>query len=269
MIDLQPLNNQKNNKSKLRILSYNTQVGIPTSRYRHYFTRSWRHVFPFPGRLKRLSNIAHLMRDFDMVGLLELDGGSFRSGFVNHADYLSEKATFPFGYDKINRNLGIIAKHAMGVFTRLTPAKVSRHSLPGKVRGRGALALSFGDCDNSLEVILTHLALGTQSRIQQVHYLSEMMAGHRNVILMGDLNFDAESKEMDLLRKNTDLCIPLARQSALSTYPSWEPKHHIDHILVSPSIKVEKIQVLNYPVSDHLPIAMEATLPDTINLNMA
>jgi endonuclease/exonuclease/phosphatase family metal-dependent hydrolase len=102
--------------------------------------------------------------------------------------------------------------------------------------------------------------------MKQIDYLSEIVRGFCYVILMGDLNCGANSKEMDLLMKKTDLRPPI---SQMPTYPSWKPKRHIDHILVSPSIQVEKVQVLNCPLSDHLPIAMEVSLPDKLAMNVA
>ncbi len=41
----------------------------------------------------------------------------------------------------------------------------------------------------------------------------------------------------------------------------------IDHILVTPSLIVDHLQVLHFPCSDHLPIAMDVRLPDTLGLH--
>jgi endonuclease/exonuclease/phosphatase family metal-dependent hydrolase len=258
--------NQKPCGWKLRLLSYNIHVGIPTSRCYHYLTRSWWHILPHPERLQNLGSIARLIRNFDVVGLQELDGGSLRSGFINQTEYLGEKAGFPFRYDKVNRNMGMVAQHTMGVLSRLASTGVSTHCLPSGLPGRSALVVRFGDCDDPLELVLVHLALSTRWRMQQIDYLSKMVRGYRHVILMGDLNCSAHSKEMDLLRKKTNLHLPF---SGLPTYPSWKPRRHIDHILVSPSIQVEKVQVLNHSLSDHLPIAMEVSLPDNLGMNVA
>ncbi|BBI54561.1 hypothetical protein HORIV_69820 [Vreelandella olivaria] len=38
----------------LRLLTFNLQVGIQTSAYHHYLTRSWQHLLPHPRRQKRL-----------------------------------------------------------------------------------------------------------------------------------------------------------------------------------------------------------------------
>lgn len=257
--------NQKPGTCKLRLLSYNIHLGIATNRYHHYLTRSWGHILPYPQSLQNLGSIARLIRNFDVVGLQELDGGSLRSGFINQTEYLGDKADFPFRYPKVNRNMGMVAQHTMGVLSKFASIEVSMHSLPGIIRGRGALVVRFGDRNNSLDLVLVHLALGTRSRIKQINYLINLVKGCQHVILMGDLNCVADSKEMDLLSKNTGLRLPISK---LPTYPSWNPKRHIDHILVSPSIQIDKVEVLNYPLSDHLPIAMEVSLPNKMGMNL-
>ena len=65
---------------RLRLLSFNIQVGISTERYRHYLTRSWQHLLPHTGRSGNLQKIGDLLGDFDLVALQEADGGSLRIG---------------------------------------------------------------------------------------------------------------------------------------------------------------------------------------------
>ncbi|MEK7696756.1 MAG: EEP domain-containing protein, partial [Pseudomonadota bacterium] len=67
---------------RLRLLSYNIQIGIATSRYRQYLTHSWKHVLPSTQRLGNLDRIARLIRSSDVVGLQEVDAGSLRSGYI-------------------------------------------------------------------------------------------------------------------------------------------------------------------------------------------
>lgn len=122
---------------RLRLLSFNAQVGIPSSRLHHYLTNSWKHVLPYKGRIGNLDRVARFISDFDIVGVQELDGGSLRSNFVDLASYLSEKARFPHTYNRINRNLGQFAKHSLALFSRLEPERVEMHRLPGPLPGRG------------------------------------------------------------------------------------------------------------------------------------
>jgi hypothetical protein len=90
---------------RLRLLSYNIQVGIVYSRYRHYLTRSWKHVLPFPGRQENLDSIAEFISKFDIVGLQEVDAGSLRSNYINQAKYLAQRGGFPHCYVQTNRNM--------------------------------------------------------------------------------------------------------------------------------------------------------------------
>lgn len=249
--------------SHLRLLSYNIQGGIATSGYRHYVTHSWKHVLPDPERLCNLDRIARLVRDFDLVGLQEVDAGSLRSGFINQTEYLARRAHFPHWYDQTNRKLGMIAQHSIGTLSRLRPNEIVEHKLPGIIPGRGMLIVRFGDNEHGLFLFIVHFALGRRARLQQIRYVSELVCECHHVVLMGDLNCRSNSVEMELLLKNTRLREPT---HGLHTFPSWRPYRNIDHILVSPSLQVKRVRALDYPFSDHLPIAMDVALPEDVQL---
>lgn len=248
----------------LRLLSCNIQAGIATHRYHHYFTHSWKHVLPCGQRLANLDRMARLFSDYDLVGLQETDAGSLRSGFINQTEYLAQKAHFPCWYNQTNRDLGKIAQHSIGVLSRLRFTELSEHRLPGAIPGRGALIVRFGDGAHPLVLLIVHLALGRRARERQLVFLSELIRDFRHLILMGDLNCRSESREMDLLLRNVSLREPV---HGLHTFPSWRPNRNIDHILVSPTLQVKSVNVLNHPLSDHLPIAMEVALPPEMKLD--
>jgi endonuclease/exonuclease/phosphatase family metal-dependent hydrolase len=113
---------------KIRLLSYNIQAGISTARYRHYITHSWKHVLPHAQRFSNLDRIAQLVKEYDIVGLQELDAGSLRSGYVNLTEYLSEKSGLPFWYDQTNRRFGRIARHSTGLLSRFHPTEIIEHA---------------------------------------------------------------------------------------------------------------------------------------------
>ncbi|WP_440996648.1 endonuclease/exonuclease/phosphatase family protein [Arhodomonas sp. SL1] len=244
-------------------MSYNIQTGIETRYYHHYLTRGWRHVLPHGSRADNLERIGGIIRGFDIVGLQEIDAGSLRSGFVNQTAYLAECADFPYWHFQTNRRIGQIARHSNGVLSRYRPLEVREHKLPGMIPGRGALVLRFGGPAESLDVILVHLALGRRTRLRQLAYIAELVNRNRHTVIMGDLNCLSDSRELRLLRDHTDLREPL---HDLLTYPSWRPRRNIDHILVSSTLRVRAAEVLDYPLSDHLPITMEVSLPDDVVL---
>ncbi|MDX1452759.1 MAG: endonuclease/exonuclease/phosphatase family protein, partial [Oleiphilaceae bacterium] len=108
----------------LKLLTFNIQVGISTSSYRHYLTRSWQHVLPHRNRNENLDKIAALLKGYDVVALQEVDGGSLRSGFVNQVEYLANASGFPYWYQQLNRNFGPLAKHSNGLLSRYRPLEV-------------------------------------------------------------------------------------------------------------------------------------------------
>lgn len=242
----------------IRLISFNIQVGISTASYRHYITRSWQHVLPSESRNKNLDRIAALLRQYDVVALQECDGGSLRSGFVNQVEYLAEKSGHPFWYQQLNRNLGRIAQHSNGLLSRYRPLEVNQHRLPGLIPGRGAIIATYGDPDDPLVLVMLHLSLGERSQSQQLGYVCKLVEDYEHIVVMGDLNNHAEKLLECTPLKHTRLQ-PLPEK--VNTFPSWRPERSLDHIMVSPSLSVRNAGVVCFPVSDHLPIALDVALP--------
>nr|WP_313202925.1 endonuclease/exonuclease/phosphatase family protein [Pseudomonas sp.] len=244
---------------RLRLLSFNIQVGISTERYRHYLTRSWQHLLPHTGRAGNLQKIGQLLNDFDLVALQEADGGSLRSGYVNQVEHLAQLGAFPYWYQQLNRNLGRFAQHSNGVLSRLKPQCLEDHPLPGPA-GRGAILVRFGEGEDALIVVMMHLALGARTRALQLGYIRELIGGYRHQVLMGDMNTHAT----DLLEHSPLRDLGLIAPQVEATFPSWRPQRCLDHILLSSSLTLERVEVLAQPISDHLPVAVEIRLPDAL-----
>lgn len=242
----------------IRLLTYNIQVGISTSSYHHYITRSWQHFLPHRGRSENLDKIAQLLRHYDVVALQECDGGSMRSGYVNQVQYLAEAGGFPYWYQQLNRNLGRIAQHSNGLLSRFRPLDVREYRLPGLIPGRGAIVARYGLPEDPLVLVILHLSLGAATQQRQLGFVRELISDYRHVVLMGDMNAHAERLLTETPLRQTDL-IPLP--DSAHSFPSWRPEKALDHILVSPSLQIREARVISYPVSDHLPIAMDIALP--------
>lgn len=243
----------------IRLLTYNIQVGISTSSYRHYLTRSWQHLLPSRRRIDNLDKISRLLRNYDVIALQECDGGSLRSGFINQVQYLAEASAIPYWYQQLNRNLGHLAQHSNGLLSRYRPLDVTEHRLPGLIPGRGAIMARYGDPDDPLVLVMMHLSLSAQAQRRQLAFLRDLIAGYQHVVLMGDMNNHAEQ-----LLHNTPLSdanlIPLPETA--HSFPSWAPERALDHILVSPSLTIRNAEVVSYSVSDHLPIAIDIAMPN-------
>jgi endonuclease/exonuclease/phosphatase family metal-dependent hydrolase len=246
-------------RTHLRLLSCNILAGGSVGRYRHYVTQSWKHVLPTRSKRGNLDNFAGLLADFDIVGLQEADAGSLRSGFVNQTEYLAEAAGFAYWSHQPNRKIAQFAASSNGLLTRIKPTEVLDYPLPGHIPGRGALWVKFGHDEAALIVVVAHLSLGPAARKRQLGFLAELIDRERNVVLMGDLNCTVHSAELRTLFHKTALREPDSPPP--STFPSWRPRRAIDHILTTPSVRVEQLWTLPHPVSDHLPLAASVSVP--------
>lgn len=243
---------------RLKLLTFNIQVGIQASAFHHYLINSWQHVLPSKRRTESLRQVADVVRNFDLVALQEVDGGSFRSNFVNQVEQLANFADMPYWYQQLNRNLGPLAQHSNGVLSRIEPRKIEEHKLPGRLPGRGAISLTLSRDGVSIRFVLMHLALGKRCQSMQLGYVRELIGDHPHVVLMGDMNTHLDF----ILSKSPLRDVPLqAVGGELRTYPSWAPQRGLDHILVSQQIPIKRVGVLDIPLTDHLPVAVEIEWP--------
>ena len=244
---------------RLSLLSANIQAGHATNSYRDYFTGSWNHVLPSRQKRGNLDTLANHVSGFDIVGLQEADAGSLRSGFINQTHYLAERAGFPFWSHQANRRVAGIAASANGLLCKLEPDEVVDHVLPSRIPGRGALLVRYGEGADSLTVAIAHLSLSIRARTAQLAFLAELLAGPGHKVLMGDFNCEPDAGEMDILFRQSSLEPPEER---LPSFPSWQPRRAIDHILVSADIEVERRWALSGVSSDHLAVAASICLPE-------
>lgn len=247
---------------RLRVLSYNVQVGIGTSNYGDYITGSWKHLLPHPERWDNMDRIAGRVRDFDIVALQELDGGSLRTGFVNQTRYLAHQGQFPRWHQQTNRRLGLLTKHCNALLCRVETRTCTPHRLPGP-GGRGAMLATIGAGDEQLAIVIAHLSLGKRHRLQQIDYLAALVNRYAHCMLMGDFNCEPTSEEIARLLDSTTLHHPTRD---LNTFPSWRPKRRIDHVLVTPSLAVERSYAPQWRHSDHLPIAVDVQVPGGVEI---
>lgn len=229
----------------------------------HYVLNSWRHFLPHRARLKNLQNIAEIIRSHDIVGLQEVDCGSFRSSFVNQIDYLGREGEFLFWTQQNTRNFGRYAQHGNGMLSRYPVHKVNQYRLPTWIPGRGVITFCLGAPTNPIFIANVHLSLGKHSRDLQLTYLAGLIRHHQHVIIMGDLNVGPEILQHHLLLREKPLVIA---NLDTKTFPSWRPRKLLDYVLVSPSLKVIDAKVLSSTASDHLPVSVDIEIPEYIDL---
>ena len=243
---------------RLRLLSFNIQVGLHTRHYGHYVTRAWQHLAPSPTMHANLDRIAELMRDYDFVAIQEADAGSLRTRYVNQLEYLAERAGFAHWGLSVTRNLHPLAQHCLGYLSRIEPKRVIEHVLPSRIPGRRAMTIELGAEAGGLTLLVAHLSLGPRTQRRQLHFLSDLVPALMPAVLIGDLNCgpDELRNHAGLLRSG--LWVSAGTQA---TFPSWRPRRQLDHILVTPDIAVRSLAALPHTFSDHRPLAAEISVP--------
>jgi len=259
------IDSQPSAARSLGLLSFNIHAGTTTDRFHHYVTHGWRQVLPHVQRVGNLDAISELVEEYDMVALQESDSGSLRSGFINQSRYIASHAGLPFWYHQANRRLGNVTYSGNSFMGRYQPRKIEDHRMPGMVPGRGCLVLRFGR-PPGITFAVVHLSLGKRARVHQLEYLARLLADEPHLVVMGDFNTEAVSREMQVFRRALGLRAPTR---GLASYPAWQPQRAIDHILVSGSLETRDARAIDVPMSDHCPVALVLDLPEDVLLEPA
>lgn len=238
----------------LRIASFNMQAGIGSHLPHHVLTHGWRYLLPHRHVHANLEQIAKAITPFDIVALQEADAGSFRTSYIHQQDYLAVRGGFNYSQSLITKEINPIACISLGILGRLPLDSVNKHRLPASKHGRGALETVCHWQGKPIAIIATHLSLRRSSRLQQIRFITELVKKHPAAIVLGDLNCEPHSPEFRELIETADL---QSGHPTPPTYPSWQPRRRIDHILTTRNLEMHNLRVLHIPCSDHLPVAAE------------
>jgi endonuclease/exonuclease/phosphatase family metal-dependent hydrolase len=211
--------------------------------------------------------------DPDIVALQELDVGRRRTNRVDQAHQIAQRLAMSHHFHPALQ----VEEERYGdaILTSLPERLVRAGPLPGypRMRGlepRGAVWVEVQVDGRPLQVINTHLGLVPREQQIQAAHLSgaawlEHDACRWPAILLGDFNATATS----IVYRT--LCTPLKparrlapRRQPNATFPSALPVLRIDHVFVSPGVRVEAVfapyDPLTRVASDHLPLVMDFSL---------
>jgi endonuclease/exonuclease/phosphatase family metal-dependent hydrolase len=206
----------------------------------------------------------------DVVALQELDVGRARTGGVDQAHMIAQALGMQMHFHASLRVLD--EEYGNAILTHRPSQLVKSGALPGKTgrfatEPRGALwaAISFGG--TNVQVITTHLGLRRRERLAQIDcLLGPQWLGHKAcrepVILLGDFNASPRSRVYHRLAGSfRDAQMATAQHRARPTFPSGLPMLRIDHVFVSRSVRVTRVESVRTPIarvaSDHLPLMVE------------
>jgi endonuclease/exonuclease/phosphatase family metal-dependent hydrolase len=206
----------------------------------------------------------------DIVCLQELDVGRARTGGVDQARTIADHLSMTVRFHAAMRVEA--EEYGDAILTRHPETLVRVGALP-TVRGvpglepRGALWVRVNIEGVDINVLTTHLGLvPREQRLQAAALVGKDWLGHPDckgpTLLAGDFNATSITRPYQTLARNhADCQRQLGLKPTLKTFPSGFPAIRIDHVFVSPEIRVTDVRApfspLSRMASDHLPLVVD------------
>lgn len=223
---------------------------------------------PFPGRgyLRRtagnLAKITAFIKSMapDIVGLVEIDSGSFRTqGHHQAAEIATVLGHYhvyrsKYGPRSWNRLLPLLSKQGNAILANREIEDEKYHYFDHGIK-RLVIQADLTD----LTVFLVHLSLAFRHRQHQLSHLYSLVKEvNKPCIVAGDFNVFWGDREIALFLAATGL--KNASPNGQATYPTSAPKRQLDFILHSPDIRVTHFSIPQVYLSDHFPLICDFEL---------
>jgi endonuclease/exonuclease/phosphatase family metal-dependent hydrolase len=199
-------------------------------------------------------------QDADIVGLIEIDTGSIRSGMVNQAQYIADSLGHysiyqcKYGTSSINNQLPIVRKQANAFLAAPRVRGERFHYFDSGIK-RLIIELELDD----VCVFLVHLSLKFRHRQYQLRYLHDLIRkSTKPVIVAGDFNTFWGTHELYLFMQASHL--RSANANGLPTFPARQPRVELDFVLVSEGIELHDFRIPDVRLSDHRPLICDFTV---------
>jgi endonuclease/exonuclease/phosphatase family metal-dependent hydrolase len=244
----------------VRLVAYNIRYATGTGPAFH---------LPVPGagylRSNRriLAGITEFLRAErpDLVGLIEVDTGSIRTGMVNQAEHIAAElghySAFQckYGAASLNNLMPIVRKQGNAFLSAPHVHGERFHYFDTGIK-RLIIELELAD----VCVFLVHLSLKFRQRQYQLRSLHDLIVkSHKPVIVAGDFNTFWGTHEIYLFMRAAGL--RSANSAGLPSFPARVPRIELDFILVSEGIEVTDFRVPDVRFSDHRPLICDFHVP--------
>jgi endonuclease/exonuclease/phosphatase family metal-dependent hydrolase len=193
----------------------------------------------------------------DVVGLIEVDTGSIRTGMVNQADFIARSlghySTYEckYGVESVTQFMPIVRKQGNAFLAAPSVRGERFHYFDTGVK-RLIIELELDD----VAIFLVHLSLKYRHRQYQLRHLYDLVRRSRKpVIVAGDFNAFWGDHELYLFTQAAGLAS--ANVQGLPSYPSTGPRMQLDFILHSTQIHVDRFEIPDVRLSDHLPLVCD------------
>jgi endonuclease/exonuclease/phosphatase family metal-dependent hydrolase len=237
----------------MRLLVYNIRYAVGSGAPPHMPVPGAGYLFGSPGTLDSIIDFVRGTAP-DIVGLIEVDVGSVRSGRVNQAEAIAKALGHyscyecKYGEESVNQMIPILRKQANAFLAAPTIAGERFHYFDTGIK-RLIIELELDD----IVIFLVHLSLKYRHRQFQLRHLYELVSRARKpVIVAGDFNTFWGADEMFLFMKAAGL--RSANTRCLPTYPARAPRMELDFVLVQEGIDITAFEVPSVAHSDHLPL---------------
>lgn len=237
----------------MRFLLYNIRYATGVGRRFHF-------PVPYSGYFKNTNVNLKKIVDFiqsvnpDIIGLIEVDSGSFRSEKNNQAESIAWELQHQHVYrskyaaTSMTRRVPLLNKQGNAVLTSLPIVSQKFHYFCEGVK-RLVIEVELEE----FSIFLVHLSLKYRHRQYQLQDLYTMVenAG-KPAIVAGDFNVFRGARELQLFLAATGL--KSANGHGQPSHPSRSPRRQLDYIFHSPEISATGFEVPRIKLSDHTPL---------------
>jgi endonuclease/exonuclease/phosphatase family metal-dependent hydrolase len=237
----------------MRLLLYNIRYGAGVGSRFHL-------PVPYSGYLKPTNGHFGKIREFirsvepDIVGLVEVDFGSYRVEKCNQAETIARELnhqlvyTSKYATTSLAQRMPLMNRQGNAVLTNRTILNRRFHFFNNGVK-RLVIEVELPE----VIIFLVHLSIRFRHRQYQLGDLHDLISGRdKPVIVAGDFNPLWGGRELQLFLAASGLMS--ANRQNHSSYPSRFPLRELDYIFHSPEISTNEFQVLPIRLSDHRPL---------------
>lgn len=241
----------------MRLMVYNIRYGTGGDRL----------LFPWSGYFRQTHANMAAMTSFieaqspDIVGLLEVDEGSFRSRNGNQAQQIAHSLghyhTFrsKYAHSSVFRRLPVFSKQGNAFLARDETIHDERFHYFDQGMKRLVIELEL----DHMVIFLVHLALSFRTRHNQLQQLYQLVkTATKPTIIAGDFNALWGDTEIELFLAATKL--RNANEDKRPSFPCHAPKRQLDFVLYSEGIRSSGLDIPQVRFSDHLPLIWDFEL---------
>lgn len=237
----------------MRMLLYNIRYGTG-------HLKGYHRPFPFIGFFKKtnvnLQRIITFIRsiDPDIIALIEVDSGSYRSGKSCQAQSIATELGYNYVVETKYRNKSLALR--VPVLNRQSNALLTKEKIHGHrfhYFREGVKRLIIKTELQECVIFLVHLSLKYRHRQNQLEYLHSLVKKTpKEIIVAGDFNTFFGKRELKLFLAASNLKNANVEDSP--SHPSHSPHRQIDFILHSPGIRIDNFYIPDVRLSDHSPL---------------